>query len=227
MRGWQVHRKWDRGHVVRYWGPSWVESLWSCCTNYGGINVSHKLFYWGASIHRLGNPGHQWEVVLPWPHGLERWCCRMRYYNHLVGIWVCLLLLYLTGYVGSYIWGLESSVGTFDGGSLRSSLEQLYETWHKVVYRLCHFSRLRRTLRGLNLVSFRPFSGRGSGSWRSSRRPHGRWDLVFNSCTSRARLDGQGWRGHRICRDMADMGREDVWQRHSWVRVNFSRCCWF
>ena len=77
-RGWQVYRKVGRVNVVSYWGPYWVESLWSCCTNDEGINVIYKVFSWGTSIHCPGNPGRQWEVVLPWPHILEGWNCRMR-----------------------------------------------------------------------------------------------------------------------------------------------------
>ena len=64
LRGWyqermgiQVNQKWCRVHLMSHCGPSWVEYLWSFCTNYGGIDVSHEVFSWGAIIHLLVNPG--------------------------------------------------------------------------------------------------------------------------------------------------------------------------
>ena len=62
--GWQVHQKIGRGSVVRPWGSYWAESLGLYCTNDGGIDVGHKAFSWGASIHLLGQPGCQLEVLL-------------------------------------------------------------------------------------------------------------------------------------------------------------------
>ena len=62
----------------------------------------------------------------------------------------------------------------FDINGLRSSLGQICETWHGVVYRLCSFSQLRRILRVLTLVYCLPVSERDIGSWRSSRTSHGR-----------------------------------------------------
>ena len=127
----------------------------------------------------------------------------------------------MSGEVGSYILKLERSVGTFDIGGLRSSPKLQCETWREVVCHICRFSRLRRTLRGLPLVSCRPFLGKGSGSLRSSRIPHGRWDLVFLRCMNPARLVGQVLRDLGLCRYRVDMGREGVWQIHIWVRGHF------
>ena len=61
---------------------------------------------------------------------------------------------------------------TVDRGGLRISLERKCETWNGVVYRICSFSQMRRTWRGLPLVSCLTFSERGIGSWRSSRTPN-------------------------------------------------------
>ena len=69
---------------------------------------------------------------------------------------------------------LERIVGIFDIGDLQNSLKLQLETWRKVVCHLYRFPLLRRTLRGLPLVSCRPFLGKGGGSSRFSRRPYGR-----------------------------------------------------
>ena len=121
----------------------------------------------------------------------------------------------MSGDLGRYILELERSVENFDIGSICSSPKLRCKTWHKVVYRLCHFSRLRRTLRGLNLVSCRNFSGQGSGYLRYFRRPHAQRDLVFNRCMSLARLVGKGLRYLGLCRERVDMGRGDFWKIHS------------
>ena len=73
----------------------------------------------------------------------------MHSFNHLVEVFLYILLLYLSGDVESYILELERSVGTFDIGGLWSSPKLRCKTWHKVFYCLCSFSRLRHTLRGL------------------------------------------------------------------------------
>ena len=171
--GCQVYQKWGKGHVERPWGPSWAESLWSHFTNYGGIDGGDKAFSWGASIHLLEKPGRKLEVVLQWPHHLEGWCFRMRSYSHLAVVCVYLPLIYLSGVVGRYILKLERRVGIFDIGGLRNSPKLQFKTWREVVCHICRFSRLRRTLRGLPLVSFRPFLGKCIGSLIFSRRPHG------------------------------------------------------
>ena len=91
--GCKVYQKWGRVCVVRPCGPSWAEYLWSYCTNYGGIDVGHKAFSWGASIHLLGKPGRQLEVLLKWLHRLEGWHQRMHSWNHLVVVCIFILLI--------------------------------------------------------------------------------------------------------------------------------------
>ena len=114
---WKRRSDWLCQECVRpqhwIWDPSWAGFLWSCFTNDGRIYVSHKALSWGASIRLPGNLGHQWEVVLPRPHRLEGWRCRMRSWYHLVEGCFCLLLLYISGYVWGYILELERSVGDF------------------------------------------------------------------------------------------------------------------
>ena len=119
--GCQLYQKGGRVHVGRPWGTSWSESLFSYCTNDGGIDLGHIVFSWRASMHLLGKPGHQLEVLLQWTHFLEEWRRRMSSCSHLVIGCVCILLLYLSGDVGSYILKLERSVRTFDIGGLQKS----------------------------------------------------------------------------------------------------------
>ena len=82
--GCQVYQQGGRVRVVRPWGPSLAESLWSYCTNDGGIDVGHKAFSWGDIIYLLGNPGRQLEVLLQWPHRLEGRRCIIRSCNQIV-----------------------------------------------------------------------------------------------------------------------------------------------
>ena len=147
--------------------------------------------------------------------------CRTRYFNHLVEGYIFLRLLYLWGYGGGYIWGTERIVVIFDIGSLRSSLGQRWDTCNRVLYRICHFSWLRHTCRRFPLVSCLPVSEQVIGSWKSSYTSHGQWGPISPHCTSWYRLDRWCWRGWNLFRERVNMGREDVLQRHSWVRVNF------
>ena len=80
----------------------------------------------------------------------------------------------LSGDVGSYILKPERSVGIFDRDGLRNSPKLQFETWREVVFCLCRFSQLRRTLMGLPLVSCRTFLGLDIDSSRFSHIPHGR-----------------------------------------------------